>query len=259
MTRTCVAVAAALSAACTSTEITDLDWRLHDDVGAMAYVSWTQSTAEDVTIEFSTESGVWQSTPVFEGQEGVNEQLLVGIPFDFEADWRVVPDGADPIDGEPIVTAAAPDELPVPTLEASQPEAWLPGGNFLLTSVSRTNGGWSSPGPFYTVLLDRMGRPVWFRRTPRDHWTLYATVARAGDHILYDEFEFFGGGEEVVFPGPPRRSHRRAAGARLPPRLRRAPRREHGVALALPHLSGRGSGGARTRRHRGRGDLVVRG
>ena len=47
--------------------------------------------------------------------------------------------------------------LPEPRLDAATPEAWLPGGNFLLTSVNERSGGWTG-GTYWSVIIDRDGR-----------------------------------------------------------------------------------------------------
>lgn len=174
-------------------ELSEASWRLHEDYGTLAYVSWTQSASSEVTVEYRVDEGTWRSTRPLAARPGFHEQILVGLPYAHTVDWRIVA-GSTTLEGaDPIVTAELPSGLPVGELRTAEPERWLPEGNYLLTSISQRNGGWGTEGPFFTLLLDRRGRVVWSRRTARGNWTLYPTVARSGDHLLYDDFgPFFG-------------------------------------------------------------------
>ncbi|MCP4807929.1 MAG: hypothetical protein GY884_21510, partial [Proteobacteria bacterium] len=172
---------------------TDLSWLLHSTVHSFARVTWNQDAPMAVHVEFSVDEGEWLSTPTIDGVAGANEQLVVGIPYGMSAAWRVVgPDGFVESD-DPIEVARIPDGLPQPRLEVAEPGAWIADGNYLLTSISETGGGWSTNGPFWTVVLDRRGRAVWASRTRPGTWTLYAQVSVTGDHILFDEYSWFDG------------------------------------------------------------------
>jgi hypothetical protein len=178
---------------------TDLSWELHDEVRAFVEVSWTQADAETVHIEWMVDEGIWETAPDVDGVAGVNEQLIVGIPYGETAHWRVMGNEGSTL-GLEIQTEDPPASLPVARVAAAFPDAWLQEGRYLLTSISEQEGGWSTSGPFWTVIFDRSGRPVWARTTGFRQWTLYATVAKAGDHILFDEFDsLFGDGNEWLY------------------------------------------------------------
>ncbi len=167
-------------------EITDLSWRLHDDVPSMVYVSWEQSAAATVYVEYGFEGAGWMQAPTLSASAGTNQQLLVGIPYDEAVGWRVVVEGGQAFEGENMRTGPLPDGLPVPTLEVSKSDAWLPSGNYLLTSINQNSGGWTG-GTYWTFIIDRQGRPVWANETPDRNWTLFAQVSASGDYILWDE------------------------------------------------------------------------
>lgn len=187
-----------VAAGCTN-EIGTLRWELHETVGSFARVSWRQSGAAEAHVEYSVDDGVWMSTPTIDARSGINETLLVGIPYGEQARWRVVLDNGLSREGKLIETEPVPENLPLGRIVQAEPDAWLGGGQFLLTSISQNGGGWGTPGPFYAMIVDRKGRPVWTRRTRQSgQWTLYATVARSGDHLLLDEFSNFGGGDPVL-------------------------------------------------------------
>ncbi|MBX2799774.1 MAG: arylsulfotransferase family protein [Myxococcales bacterium] len=167
----------------------ELAWRLHENVEAMVYVSWTQDADENVTVDYLIDGETeWVSTPLIAATAGTNEQLVVGIPYGTTAQYRITGDKGSSTATAALVTGDGPRDLPHGTVETSESARWLPDGNFLLTSISESNGGWGTSGPFYAMIVDREGRPVWSRRTGSRHWTIYATVAQSGDHLLLDDF-----------------------------------------------------------------------
>jgi len=173
-----------------SVEITALDWELHQRFESLVYVSWEQSEAAPVHVEYSFDEDIWESSPSFDAEVGAQQQVLVGIPYDYEAEWRVVIDGGQTVEGQTITTGSTPLDLPLPSLEVSEPGSWYEKGNYLLTSINQNDGGWTG-GKYWTFILDREGRPVWASRAPENHWTLFAQVALSGDHFLWDEASYW--------------------------------------------------------------------
>ncbi len=178
-------------------DLSDLDWRLHQDVQSLVYVSWSQSAAATVHVEYDFEEGERLETPSFEAEAGTHEQLVLGVPFGTDAEWSVVLEGGVSADGETITTGPLPNGLLVPTVHVNETDQQLASGNYLLSSIN-VDGGWND-GNFWTFILDRQGRAVWASLAPRRHWTLFAQVAASGDHILWDEATYWsnvGLGEE---------------------------------------------------------------
>lgn len=169
--------------------VSDLTWRLHEEMGSLAYVSWTQSADALVHVEYSFDDGIWASSPTFMARAGAQEQLIAGIPFEMTAQWRVVPDGGESVDGEPIATGELPD-LPLGTVTVSDPTAWSPGANYLLTSINRKSGGWTD-GEYWTFILDRQARVIWAHAAPEHHWTLFAQVSVTKDYFMWDEATYW--------------------------------------------------------------------
>ena len=165
--------------------VSDLSWRLHEDQEAMVWVSWTQSHAGSTYVEFGYEGGGWLQSPTIDAVAGTHEQLLLGIPFDERAGWRVVVDGAEPAVGETIVTGPLPSGLPVPQLLIHEPDLQLD-REYLLTSMNEDSGGWTG-GDYWTFIMTRRGKAIWASKAPQRHWTLFVQVAVTGDHILWDE------------------------------------------------------------------------
>ena len=165
--------------------VDDLSWRLHEDHEALVWVSWTQSQAATAYVEFGYEGGGWRQSPPIQAAAGVHEQLLLGIPYDERAGWRVVVDGAEPVVGETIATGPVPEGLPLPELLVNETDKQLD-REYLLTSINESSGGWTG-GNYWTFIMTRRGKPVWASKAPQRHWTLFVQVAVTGDHILWDE------------------------------------------------------------------------
>ncbi len=170
--------------------VTDLTWHLHAEVQSLVYVDWTQSADAEVHVEYSFDDGVWVSSPTFTARAGVQEQLIAGIPFATTAQWRVVPEGGESVDGEPIATGALPEDLPLGTVTVSDPSSWLPGANYMLTSINKKSGGWTG-GEYWTFILDRQARVVWAHVAPQHHWTLFTQVSVTGDYFMWDEATYW--------------------------------------------------------------------
>ena len=169
---------------------TALDWRLHDTVESLVYVTWEQSDDAPVFVEYSFDEGEWMTSPTRQATAGANEQLVVGIPYGMDAQWRLVFEDGESYEGPAITTGAAPTELPQASVEATDPDAWLLEGKYLLTSINQENGGWDT-GHYWTFIIDRQARPVWAHLAPSGNWTLFAQVSVSRDHILWDEATYW--------------------------------------------------------------------
>ena len=165
-------------------------WSLHPDHGSLAYVSWEQDFDGEASVRFTVD-GMTHTTPAKATSAGINQQLIVGIPYGKTASWVVtVTDLAEAVEysasGEDIVTEGLPGDFPIPVVTTSSPDKWLSDGNYLLTSINEDDGGWTQ-GTYWTFIMDRQGQIVWANKTPQSNWTLFAQVSVTGDHILWDE------------------------------------------------------------------------
>ncbi len=168
----------------------NLQYRLHDDISSMVYASWDQEIPATMHVEFSFEDGSWLSSPARQYEEGRAEQLLVGIPFGYDFEWRVVADDGTIADGSPGSVGPVPSGLPLGEVLVSSPLAWYADGDYLLTSINQNTGGWTG-GTYWRMIIDREARPIWAAKAPRSHWTLFIQVAQDGDHILWDEATYW--------------------------------------------------------------------
>ena len=163
----------------------DLSSRRYYYVESVVYARWDQSRDATVHVEYSFDEGQWLQTPAVERPPGTQEQVLLGVPFGAQVQWRLVGDGQVVPADSPILAGEHPPDLPIATVDVALSDRWLPGADFLLTSVNQEPGGWTR-GTFWTVIYDRQGRAVWALETPDERWTMYAQIARSGDHILWD-------------------------------------------------------------------------
>jgi hypothetical protein len=182
----------------TASHLSEVSWRLHETIGTLVYVSWTQAAAASAWVEYSFDEGEWLSTPVADRGAGVHEVLLLGIPFETSVTFRVASDpgsGAETSEDQVADTGALPVDLPVPELIASDPSAYEPTGTYLLGSINAFNGGWTG-GEYHKFIMDRQGRFVWHQITPDNNWTIYSRVSLNGHDLLFDEFTYWSAWDE---------------------------------------------------------------
>ena len=173
----------------TDAEVSQMSYRLHE-IESMVYVSWQQKGTVTAHVEYSFDPDIWHSTPSFIAKDGLVEQLVVGVPFEQNATWRVVIEGGSTSAEAEFTTGEMPGSLPSPSVEISDESQWLDTGKYLLTSINEKSGGWVS-GTYWTFIIDRKGRVVWATKAPSGNWTLYAQVALSGDHLLWDEATYW--------------------------------------------------------------------
>jgi hypothetical protein len=167
--------------------ISNLDTNVSSFVSSVATVSWTQSSAWRVHVEYTFENNEWHSTPSFTAKSGSNEQIVVGVPFNYDVAWRVViEDGGSVTEGPDYRTGNLDNDVPRPDVLVSRPSEWLPEGNFLLSTINEQTGGWTS-GDYWTFILDRKGRYVWAHKAPDRNWSLFAQTSLDGCNVLWDE------------------------------------------------------------------------
>ena len=204
-----------------------LGWELHPNVESMVYVRWFQNVDGPAFVEYRLD-GEWLVLPEVKASAGTNEQLIVGLPFDTNVDWRVTVGENVLSPDAPLRTGPLPKGAATPKvgLIRSRAVGFLARATTCSRASVEPNGGWGSSGPFWTVIFDRQGRPVWARRTPQRTWTLYAQVSTSGDHLLYRRVQL----DERVRRGDcnsllPRRGDRAHRHSRAPPRDDRAAQR----------------------------------
>jgi hypothetical protein len=192
-------------------ELTGLSARLSDFAGSIVYVDWTQDQAAKVHAEFSFDAGIWLSSPDRDLPAGAHEELLLGIPYGSTATWRLVAENdfgtiASP-DAE-IEVAPVPPDMPIGQVTALDLTKCDP-APYVFVSVA------SSPTDFgsrwWTMFVDRLGRPVWGVKSDRSRVSMHPRIAKDGHSLFIDENSFwptFDGGanstiEQLYIDGTP--------------------------------------------------------
>ena len=178
--------------------VADEAWTVHPHVGTLLRVTWTQVEAADAAwVEYIFPSSDWRTTPEQDGAEGEHAEVLLGIPGGSEVSLRIVNRVGDETRvGEALVSATTdplPAELPLPTAVGWN-EALSSDDRWFLVSLEKQQFDWYR-GPWWLLVLDRLGRVVWYYRVPDDRCTMHARLALDGTHMLFEETTIYTGDE----------------------------------------------------------------
>jgi hypothetical protein len=165
-------------------------WWLHDEIESIVYVSWEQDVWASAFVEYRIGDEPWQQTPAQDRGPGTQEQIVLGIPYATDFEFRVAATAAGvdyrgTIHGG--VTGDVPETMVVPSLFVRDEPSEEPSGRYLFGSITVRMGRWAPDGGFWSFIVDRRGRLVWARLTPRQHCTMYVRVSTNGRDLLLDD------------------------------------------------------------------------
>jgi hypothetical protein len=182
----------------TDTDDTGNTQNLHDTVNTVLEVDFTlQADAEATWIAFTFEDDTWLETPAVARSAGAHTEVLLGTPQEVTVTIELYAqiDGTIHVSSRQLEaqTGSLPSNLDDADLlgwdtDQTDPEPWL------LTSVDV--GSYHFYGPCYTVIIDRMGRVVWYNLTSDSRLTMFPRVSRDGTHILFDATTYYTFGGE---------------------------------------------------------------
>lgn len=163
--------------------------RLHPEFGTVVIVSWTQDVAASVRVTFTVD-GVPRDTPVRALAAGAHEEVLLGLPYGAETTFRVVAENAGGEVSSPdaaATTGPLPASLPLPVsvLDAGSD----PASPYVLLSINPIGGNFGSQ--WWTVVVDRAGRPVWARPAALRRMTMHPRPNWDGDALLVDQNSYW--------------------------------------------------------------------
>ncbi len=167
----------------------DLQARLHEDFGSLVHATWQQADPGVSWVEYSFQDEEWLAGPSVERGAGLQQQLLLGVPYDVELSWRVVGESGVRSGEQSIHT----DPLPEATLQADlllAEEGLEPSLRYLLVSLDGRDGT-GAPYQAWTFIVDRQGRVVWALDTPAQRTTLLPRISKDGADILVDHNSFW--------------------------------------------------------------------
>jgi hypothetical protein len=158
---------------------------LHPELATVPVIRWRQlRPSPRVWLSWRFE-GEHRSSPAALVEPGLAHTYLLGLPAGAVATDLVLHAELDGREQTLPLPDAVTGSLPAELLE---PEAVLTprlGADYLLTSVDV--GERPFYGPCYTVILDRQGRIVWYRRSEGARLTWQPKVSRYGGYLLIDE------------------------------------------------------------------------
>lgn len=168
----------------------DVRWWLHDEIESIVYVSWEQDVAARSLVEYRVGDEAWRRTPAADRAAGTQEQIVLGVPYETPFEFRVVAlvGGEERRGGiEGGITGDVPETMVVPSLFVHDVPSEEPSGRYLFGSITVRMGRWTPDGGFWSYIVDRQGRLVWARLTPRQHCTMYVRVSTNGQDLLLDD------------------------------------------------------------------------
>jgi hypothetical protein len=167
--------------------------RLHEDFGSLVYVSWEQTTAASVYVEYGFDDE-WYTSPTFSAGPGAYEQILVGIPYGLEVTWRIANDFGDGAilfsDDATITTDDLPAGCPDAVTVSGDPALWDSDIGYFFIGMHEP-GYWAYED-WWTFLVDREGRVVWARETEDSNVSVHPRIAYDQDAFLIDVNTFWG-------------------------------------------------------------------
>jgi hypothetical protein len=157
-------------------------------------VSWEHDNPANAFVRYLVGEDPWQETPAQERDAGSQEQIVLGIPYESDFQFRVVAtaDGVEHLgDFVAGTTGVIPETMLAPELYLSDETAHDPADRYLFGSLAAELGRWVPDGGFWSFIVDRRGRLVWARLTPHLHVTMYVRVSTSGRDFLVDDNTFW--------------------------------------------------------------------
>lgn len=168
----------------------DVEVRVHDEISTILEVTWTQALPSQATwLEFREQSGEWHTSPHRALQAGPAREVALGLHVDTPVEVRVISELDQGTCVEPEVLDTTTGGLPTSVLEPAvvtwEPTLASP-EPYLLLSID-VDPEHFYDGPYYTVILDRDGRVVWYRPSGRKRTTMYAQPGVLGGYVMLEE------------------------------------------------------------------------
>jgi hypothetical protein len=171
--------------------VTGAEVRIHEVIGSIPVVSWTQATEANSWIEYSYDEGEWHQSPKKSRSAGEAEELALGVPYELDVTLRIhwtKGDDSGQSNELTIQTDKAPSGAPEVMSVSGDETLWDPSTPFVLTSIygnsPTVDGSW-------TFIIDRQGRLVWSLEAAPSRLTLHSQGSYDGTEILIDQNSFW--------------------------------------------------------------------
>jgi hypothetical protein len=185
---------------------------VHEEVNTILDVTWNQTMAADtVSLEFTFENGEILRSRAKPGAVGMKSDVVLGVPGSTAVTIRVVSRVGSvsyPTRDYMGTTGAIPSGLPVATVTMydamrASPERYMFGGvensNVTASCTSSQPRSCYNAGTFWSYIMDRKGRMVWYYSDPTSNATSsFQRVARDGEYIWIEKRPYGGPGSRSV-------------------------------------------------------------
>ena len=188
--------------------VTGVTVAVHPDVRTVLVVTWNQTTAADnVALEFTFENGEILRSRAKPGTVGMHTDVTLGVPASKAVTIRIVSRvGATSFPTRDYMgtTGALPSGLPVPTVmmydaTRASPQRYLFGAVELSQQNCAGGPNCYNRGVFWTYIMDRKGRMVWYYSDPASNATSsFQRVARDGEYIWIEKRPYGRAGTHAV-------------------------------------------------------------
>ena len=170
--------------------IDDDDVYVHDLIESILVVEWTQTAPAEGHLEFMFENDEWHSSPVKSYDAGTHQELMLGVPYESLVTWRLVLEDGDlkvQTEDDQEENGEYPYDAPYHTLHTADAARYdaMNAPYFLVGMPSGAAGSWAG-APWWALIVDRQGRPVWALESPFNRSFMHARVARDGKSLLLD-------------------------------------------------------------------------
>ena len=174
--------------------VSELSWRVNSDVATIIEITFTLTEdTDEVWLAWTTDARYQATSPVRALAAGEHSEVVLGVPADTELSVSVMATvGEYTTLSEPLsaTTGSLPDDLENPGL-VDWDQASASADEWLLTSVEVGRSNFF--GPYYPVILNRLGEIVWYRQYDDDRLTMFPRVSRDGTHLLVDTTKIYQG------------------------------------------------------------------
>jgi hypothetical protein len=182
---------------------------VHPEVNTILVVTWNQlMAADDTHLEFTFENGNILRSRAKPGATGMHRDVTLGVPGSTPVTIRIVSrvgTASYPTRDYMGTTGAVPSGVPVPTVMMydamrASPEQYMFGGVENSNVTAQCTGASMASGcynraTFYSYIMDRRGRIVWYYSDPdSDATSSFQRVARDGEYIWIEKRAYIGAG-----------------------------------------------------------------
>lgn len=158
-----------------------------EGLGTVVRVYWEHPEAAPTRLAFRVVGDSdWMHSPVVDTAAGPASQLILGVPFDADVEYRVL-SGAEETALAPaqtVRTGPRPEMLPEPIILANDPTLWSEDTPYIITSMN--SAGDSRYGLWWVFVMNRDGEVVWAQQSGEDWISRHVSVSHSQQRLLVD-------------------------------------------------------------------------